>query len=326
MLRRSRARQGSLSRVFFSIAVQLALSVVTHNAGHAFIAPNTYAPPPPATATCLCPLRSRRPRQASECPEEENDAATSLTNRARVWYVDAASDPHRRGISETPRIRFVPQKDVSTTNYRKAAEQTWNWCANFVTRYHLCPWALQSVQARDAIQIYCVPQSYDELDIREVLEQIACRFTDDLQKERTDPNTAISFLIFVRPTKSVQRMTHHDQQHWINDFSSFHDWFFDLEENWALADTVTLAPFHPDWSYDASDSALAMEKHSPFPTISLVSTAIIDKAGESASRQIASNNEQVLLQRSLEDWKRIYAASVLDVDEPNSRENMNDIR
>ena len=77
---------------------------------------------------------------------------------------------------------------------------------------------------------------------------------------------------------------------------------------------MTLAPFHPQWSYfsdnvdndDQNEDVLAFEKQSPFATISLVSTATIDRAGEAATEQIAVQNQQVLEQKSVAEWRSIY--------------------
>ena len=97
---------------------------------------------------------------------------------------------------------------------------------------------------------------------------------------------------------------------WIDDVSSFYDWFLELEETSFLED-VTLAPFHPKWTYNQQkDAVLDLEKQSPYPTVSLVSTAVIEKAGEAATARIAADNETILRQRTLDEWKDIYNSSI----------------
>ena len=67
-----------------------------------------------------------------------------------------------------------------------------------------------------------------------------------------------------------------------------------------LVEDVTVAPFHPRWEFAAEDldigeeNPVNYEKRSPFPTISLVRTKAIIKAGEEATERIAQHNEQVL--------------------------------
>ena len=101
--------------------------------------------------------------------------------------------------------------------------------------------------------------------------------------------------------------------------------FYQLEERWSLSEEVTLAPFHPQWSYfsdshtgnnngdDDDDDVLALEKRSPHATISLVSTATIDRAGEAATAQIAAHNQHVLEQKSVAEWNVIYDQAVRTV-------------
>lgn len=251
-----------------------------------------------------------------------------FVNRAQVWCVDWII-PFDLGTEASP--RFVPIVDADSTGgssssyfssssvaaYRHVAETTWNWCAHFVARHSLCPWAEASVAERGAIRIYAVVDAPSEIQLEKVLVAVAHEFLRDLENgAAVDPNSAIALAVLARPS-SPERVEHADNGAWYDDFPTFYDWFVDLEERWTLADDITLAPFHPEWKYsyndddDKSSSTLELEKQSPFPTITFVSTAIIDKAGPAATKKIAANNEAILQDKSAAEWKTIYNASVL---------------
>lgn len=140
------------------------------------------------------------------------------------------------------------------------------------------------------------------------MERIAATFSRALN-DFLDPNTAIAFLVF-------DPAFHNEESGWIDDPSSFYDWFLELEETWSL-DETTLAPFHPQWTYhhheddrDDKTAALDLEKQSPYPTVSIVSTAVIDKAGEAATAKIAAQNEAILCSKSVAEWNALYNAIV----------------
>ena len=212
----------------------------------------------------------------------------------------------------------------------QAAEQTWNWCQHFVVPYNLCPWAAASVQAAatGAIQIYVVPPSlspstklqqnlllFDGMFVEKIIHYVANEFYQKLRHQQLDPNTAIAFVVVADHGQTI-------------DFGSFYEWFIDLEDRWLEAaeegemeDRITLAPFHPDWHFGANDQddgidnddnnlALNFEKKSPFPTISIVSAEVIDKAGEAATKQIGINNAKLLQSKSAREWEILYDQAV----------------
>jgi hypothetical protein len=252
-------------------------------------------------------------------------------NRASIWSVvwTSGTDEHHltndsfdKAKTEPLSIRFVPLMDNVSDNEsicrRRAAETTWRWCAHFVARHNLCPWAEASVVDAGAIRIYVVNGKATELDMEIVLEAVAARFSDDLRPKKNqqgaDPNTSICFVVLAPPLNvprvDVEVTTENDED-WHTDFPTFYDWFVELEERWSLVDQVTLAPFHPKWQYDGDNpTAVQMEKQSPFPTISLVSTNVIDKAGPGATQKIADNNEAILLEKTMDEWREIYQATV----------------
>jgi hypothetical protein len=251
-------------------------------------------------------------------------------NRASIWSVvwTAGTNEHyltndsAKAEAEPLSIRFEPLVDNVSDDEsicrRRAAETTWRWCAHFVARHNLCPWAEASVVEPHAIRIYVVNGKATELDMESVLESVAARFTGDLSpktsQERADPNTSICFVVLTPPISVPQvdvEVTAGNDDSWHTDFPTFYDWFVDLEERWSLVDQVTLAPFHPKWQYDGDNpTALEIEKQSPFPTISLVSTNVIDKAGPGATQKIADNNEAILLEKTVDEWREIYQATV----------------
>ena len=186
-----------------------------------------------------------------------------------------------------------------------ARDTTWNWCCKFVTTFGLCPWAKGSVETPNAVQLFIVPSlgADDDDGIREDLLQYFGRsFTNE--ESDLDQATSIYFVIFLEDAK-------------MQDFSQFYDWFVQYEEyEWDLQEKVTLAPFHPDWTYSPGDgegsTALDIEKQSPYPTVTLVATEAIDRAGEEVTRRIAETNEVILASKTRAEWHEIYNAVVYD--------------
>jgi hypothetical protein len=236
-------------------------------------------------------------------------------------------------------------RETSPPQWDSVALSTWRWCTHFVVPHHLCPWAAASVQTPHAVHIYVVPtsswSSYDHH--APAVYAAAQRMQDHLQQSLLDPHTAISFLVF--PLVAT------DEDTIQNDFADFYDWYVDLEEEYLshMQDgdenpagfplhpgaTLTLAPFHPGWSYasqndidsDESDSddsdsdestplsneqqaVLSLEKQSPHPTVSLVASAVIDAAGPEATARIAQHNQRMLTSKSLEEWHQLYQHAI----------------
>ncbi|KAL3924579.1 MAG: hypothetical protein SGILL_000964 [Bacillariaceae sp.] len=91
-------------------------------------------------------------------------------------------------------------------------------------------------------------------------------------------------------------------------FPDFVEWFTEMEEEWDEAlDDVIIAPFHPDWEFgtdadgeqQGENDALSYEKKSPFPLVSLVSTRVVEQAGEAVTSKIATHNHQILLDKMM---------------------------
>jgi len=214
----------------------------------------------------------------------------------------------------------------------QVVQETWNWCANFVVPYNLCPWAAASVfDSENSIQIFLVKNS-NTTDMEKSFEhalnlasqvfqrqlEITNSEQSDTKSPKLDPNTAIAFVVQVPDPEST----------W--DFFSFYDWYGFIEEEMIenglsryeskygplLPDVITWAPFHPEWQYaedgesEDDDDSLVVEKQTPFPTVTIVSTKIIDRAGEAATEKIFSHNQEVLSAKSSFEWRTIYELAV----------------
>jgi hypothetical protein len=104
------------------------------------------------------------------------------------------------------------------------------------------------------------------------------------------------------------------------EFGDFYDWFCEVEESyWDIAndedgsyiqDKITLAPFHPDWAFDGDDVSLSFEKKAPYPTVTLVWTAVIDAAGEFVTNKIAEQNEATLCDTGATELGKMYQEGV----------------
>lgn len=187
-------------------------------------------------------------------------------------------------------------EDIRNTNSSSvgAALATWNWCKYFVVPYGLCPWAEGSVASTGSVQLFL---SNDEDAMNSfVAETLAKRFLTSIADDKMDPSKGIFFLIFLQQSMA--------------DFETFYEWYTKLEDNWELIEDVTMAPFHPQWTYGVENDPLCIEKRSPFPTVSLVSTKIIDQAGETATQRIVTMNEEILKGKSAREWDFIYDQAV----------------
>lgn len=191
-----------------------------------------------------------------------------------------------------------------------AALKTWNWSRKFVFTYNLCPWAKGSLETQNAIQIFLVPNEEQDSANRyggncanAICKQVAEKCLAFCQENPTLQSAAIFMVVF--PEKE-----HDDDDDGWESFIDFYEWFTDLEErNWEMEDII-IAPFHPNWQFDGADTnSLDFEKKSPFPTVTFVSAMAVERAGEIVTEQISKHNEQVLMEKSPEDWKAIWDQS-----------------
>lgn len=221
-------------------------------------------------------------------------------------FADALAYYSQVSASSGDSISFPFQEQTPSTNPRhiQAAQETWNWCARFVVPHNLCPWAPQSVQTNQAIRIYVCK---DVNEMTESLRLVSQQFYGDLEQASSstiDANAAIAFVILA-------------DSEWA--FGDYYDWYVENEDDWLdagedeaehLANAVTWAPFHPDYQFEGDEECLQFEKQSPYPTVSIVSSAVIDAAGPATTAQIAKNNEEILRGKSASQWRELYLASV----------------
>jgi hypothetical protein len=184
-----------------------------------------------------------------------------------------------------------------------AAAATWRWCADFVVPLDLCPWAAASVSAKGgALGIHLSKREH----MKEAIDEAALHLRDKIETGTVDPNVAIALVVC------------HPSNDW--DFLEFYDWFEELEESFE-DDFFTLAPFHPKWQFGGGPVEhfleLDIEKQSPYPTVTIVCTSVIDKAGPTATDQIAKHNERVLLEMGVPKLQQYYQKRVFPNNAPS---------
>lgn len=188
---------------------------------------------------------------------------------------------------------------IETSIKNDAAVETWRWCCDFVVPLNLCPWAAASVNTSGALRIYLSEQSEMEDSVLEA----AKRLHQDIENNIVDPGVAIAFVVC-------------SDRDW--EFSSFYEWFDNLEESFEFEDDfVTLAPFHPDWQFGDGPPELNIEKQSPYPTVTVVCTSVIDNAGAAATEAIVEHNERVLLDMGVSKLRELYQTNVFHKDSPS---------
>ena len=171
---------------------------------------------------------------------------------------------------------------------------------------------------------------------------------DDNHPPTVDQDASIFFVVLVDPSSPH-----------FTDFNVFYDWYVEMEDDWLdvaeqqsqddrdnVHSLVTLAPFHPDWTYDEDDydddydnddndgnepeqddtvddpndpdehkpwrNPLDVEKQSPYPAVSIVSTRTIDRAGGPAiTQRIAQANQEQLQRHPYAYWKKLYEQAII---------------
>lgn len=187
-----------------------------------------------------------------------------------------------------------------TTSKDVVAVETWRWCSDFVVPLDLCPWAAASVNTKGALRLYLSRQS----EMEEAIIEASQRLYHDVENQKIDPGVAIAFVV------STDR-------DW-DDFSSFYSWFDELEARFEFQDDfVTLAPFHPEWQFGDGPPELDIEKQSPYPTVTIVCTSVIEKAGAAATEAIGEHNERVLLDMGISKLQKLYQTRVFHKDSPS---------
>jgi hypothetical protein len=279
---------GFLKLVVFVLGVSL-LEIV-----EGWLSPSITLSTRPTRRTSLLPFQQEKSLSHS-------DAQLPIP---KVWILDDS-------VSDV----IISWKSHSINDYA-AAHATYKWARNFVLKLDLCPFAKASLSEENAMDIYLVdPTNLSEDTALRILENVAAQFTQFITLRPALESAAISFVVFDSNNNNSDSKND-GNSFWGDSFSDFYDWFVELEDDiWGEEyDTVTLAPFHPDWQFGGDDDSetkcLEFEKRSPFPVITLVSTDVIDKAGPEASSQISDHNAEVLTNMELNELQSLWKTSV----------------
>lgn len=255
-------------------------------------------------ANTVIPRWYRHPTYLSSQPDNHDDGLTmSQFPEPLVWLW-------------SPTTEQDDWKSVSELTLLPAAIRTWNWSKDFVLRLNLCPWAKGSLETPSAMQIFVVPKDQEisystgsyANDICHSVAQKCLQYCQDYPEMES---SIIFFVVFQEEDVDADcdvdiddpdRMSafHGFYDQWES-FVEFHEWFMDLEDGWEM-DDIIVAPFHPHWQFGGDGpSTLDFEKKSPYPTVTFVSTKVVEQAGEGATAQIAQKNEETLGEKSLDD-------------------------
>lgn len=261
-----------------------------------------------------------------------------ISHHIDVIYDQSSSSSLFR-LRPQSRIQKVAREHVSecqpisteeVSRAESASVLTYRWCSNFVKDLNLCPWAKQSLLSENAIRIKVVDQN-DGLDkMEQVVRDSAIELKDLTDRNLVDPFIGISFVVSLPDCGT----SGNDEKGF--DFLSFNEYFNDLEEDFLdelvdkagsyIGDEVTIAPFHPRWSFAPSDldgnyendvddtleDPINYEKRTPFPTISIVMSKGIDLAGEETTARIGDHNEEILNEMGSIALKSLYHDKVLN--------------
>ena len=276
-------------------------------------------------------------RQSSSVPplfsaSDDDDVSSSLPSSLplpSVWSMSASCDDDDDDASASwtwERLLIEDNNDKEERKQgillKKAALETWNWCSKFVVQYQLCPWAKASVSTPNALQIYLI-QDIDIYNSLDILVNVTERFESFIDECNPSlESSAIFFCVFVSSSSSSfdsEKQQPNDDDATI-DFVDFCNEFFDRIEPSLLDhtnDRIIAAPFHPNWTYNSNDDdgdddshVLDFEKQSPYPTISLVSADIVDRAGTETTEAIGIQNEEILTGKSYKEWEHLWSKAL----------------
>jgi hypothetical protein len=212
---------------------------------------------------------------------------------------------------------------------QQATDSTIRWCSDFVQELNLCPWAKISLQSKNAIRIKIIHQISGLKEMERIIRESAKEliWLTDEESGDVDINAGITFIVALprsngKHRKGFQFQNFYDfstelEDKLFDEADEVHDAIeagsVDLEDENLIGDEITLAPFHPDWSFagTSGENPLDYEKKSPYPTISLVRTSVIERAGEEATNKIAVHNEEVLQDFGAKKLQTFYAEKVL---------------
>lgn len=259
-----------------------------------------------------------------------SSTSTSLTS-------NLSRDTFQKQMLAISKMRSTTtDENKSLKNAHEAAVATYNWCSHFVQSLNLCPWAKQSLLSINAIRMKIMHQNNGGWDsMEQIVRQSSLELKGLTDEGIVDPYIGITFVVAIPSTSPDDGFDNQDVDGVDDfDFLTFYDYFNDIEEeftdehdddnnNKAFND-VTIAPFHPNWTFapssydddhnneDTSLDPLDYEKRTPYPTISIVMAKGIDLAGEEATDKIGVHNEETLNELGYENVRRIYDENVLE--------------
>jgi len=254
---------------------------------------------------------------------------------------DDSNDPTQTAKTSTANTNINEHPKQSSreddTLVQEAVDRTIRWCSHFVVPLRLCPWTASSLNSQGAVRIYVLKsasfakkkrqpeelqktssrpspspatQQIMEYTMEAAIHEASQQLRQDVQNGKVSQKVAIAFCIMVTSAND------HDPQ-W--DFDSFYDWFFEFEDRLleeaehdtkSIGEYVTPAPFHPHWQFEGDDDALSFEKRSPYPTVSIVCTSEIEKAGDEVTQQIGIQNAHTLTNMGSAALEEFYEKNV----------------
>ena len=233
--------------------------------------------------------------------EEPHSDSSSSGQKTKSIFRLRRNSTNICSIAEANLSICKPISSQTTIAVENAAKITYRWCSNFVEHLNLCPWAKQSLSSDNAIRIKVVDQS-DGLNMMEnVIRESSLELKKLTGDGVVDPYIGITFVVAIPDDKETLGMQDFDFMPFFNFFNDLEDRFLDEaedEDGIHLFDEVTIAPFHPHWSFASStsdeDDPVSFEKRTPLPTISIVMSKGIHMAGEETTARIGEHNEGVL--------------------------------
>ena len=253
-----------------------------------------------------------------------------------VTYYQKSLEPTMYRINRNSKDVLKKAIDTQCTSatpliIQDAADKTVRWCSEFVQALNLCPWAKLSLQSHNAIRIKIMNQSIGTDAMEQLIRDSALELISLTDSGDVDVNVGITFVIAI----GNDDVDAGDQAFAFEEFYNFaidlEDRMFDeadaaheqMEMNeddfmpmdQLLGDKVTIAPFHPAWHFaiegEAGENPLNYEKMSPFPTVSLVRTSVIEEAGEEVTLRIGQHNEEKLTEYGSQRLGALYRENVL---------------
>mmetsp|Transcript_1084 Transcript_1084/g.2364 ORF Transcript_1084/g.2364 Transcript_1084/m.2364 type:complete len:295 (+) Transcript_1084:34-918(+) len=223
------------------------------------------------------------------------------------------------------------------------SDATDRWSQHFVRRFNLCPWAGGSIDIDSAVRHHILfLRNLDRREMEGAVRSAGAELMRCLDAGEVSERYGIAFVTFLKKaddeTKNKDARMLSNQSGSAFEYGDFYEIFLELEDafldeaedGWEtgvsrIGSRTTIAAFHPKWVFAESNAedSINYEKRSPFPTISIVSSAAIDRLmdheihgtyGESATATVAvgEHNERILKEVGSEELKKCAEYLVMD--------------